>query len=113
MHELSIVMSIVDLVQEEAEERGVQVTGVHIKLGALSGVVKDALFASYEMATFATSLQGSRLVIEDVPVLVLCPTCKRQQPISSIQLFCCRECGTPASEIVQGRELQVTALEIQ
>jgi hydrogenase nickel incorporation protein HypA/HybF len=113
MHELSIAMSIVDLAQEEAEQRGVQVTGVRLKLGALSGVVKDALLSSYEMACNDTPLQGSRLVIEDVPVVVFCPTCQTQRPISSVQFFCCSECGTPASEIVQGRELQVVALEIQ
>ena len=113
MHELSIAMSIVDLAQEEMELRGVQVTGVHLKLGALSGVVKDALLSCYEMACSDTALQGTRLLIEDVPVVVFCATCQAQRPISSIQLFCCRECGTPTSEIVQGKELQVTALEIQ
>jgi hydrogenase nickel incorporation protein HypA/HybF len=113
MHELSIAMSIVDLAQEEAEQRGVQVIAVRVKVGALSGVVKDALLSSYAMACYDTPLNGSRLVIEDVPVVVFCPTCQKQRPISSIQLFCCRECGTPASEIVQGKELQVVALEIE
>jgi len=28
-------------------------------------------------------------------------------------LFCCSECGAPASEIIRGKELEVTALEIQ
>jgi Zn finger protein HypA/HybF involved in hydrogenase expression len=44
MHELSIAMSMVETAREEAERRGVQVTAVHLRLGALSGVVKDALF---------------------------------------------------------------------
>jgi hydrogenase nickel incorporation protein HypA/HybF len=113
MHELSIAMSIVDLAQEEMEQRGVHVTGVHLKLGALSGVVKDALLSSYEMACYDTPLQGSRLVIEDVPIVVFCPTCETQRPISSVQLFCCSECGTPTSQILQGKELQVVALEIE
>ena len=51
MHELSIAMSIVDLAQEEADRRGgVQIKAVHLRLGLLSGVVKDALLSSYEMA---------------------------------------------------------------
>ena len=33
MHELSIAMSIIDLAQEEAQQRGVQVKAVHLKLG--------------------------------------------------------------------------------
>jgi hydrogenase nickel incorporation protein HypA/HybF len=113
MHELSIAMSIVEVAQEEALERGVRVNAVHLKLGAMSGVVKEALLSSYEMACDDTPLRGSRLVIEEVPVIVFCPNCDVQRPLSSIQLFCCGECGTPTSEIVQGKELEVVALEIQ
>jgi len=113
MHELSIAMSIVEMAQEEALQRGGQVNAVHLKLGALSGVMKDALLSSYEMACDDTLLRGSRLVIEDVPVVIFCPRCQVQRPLSSIQLFCCAECGTPTSEIVHGKELEVVALEIQ
>jgi hydrogenase nickel incorporation protein HypA/HybF len=114
MHELSIAMSIVELAEEEIERRGdVQITAVHLKLGALSGVVKESLLASYEMACEGTSLAGSRLVVEDVPVVVFCASCQAQHPVSSIQLFCCAECGTPTSETVQGKEIEVVALEIE
>jgi hydrogenase nickel incorporation protein HypA/HybF len=113
MHELSIAMSIVEMAQEEALQRGGQVNAVYLKLGALSGVMKDALLSSYEMACDDTLLRGSRLVIEDVPVVIFCPRCQVQRPLSSIQLFCCAECGTPTSEIVHGKELEVVALEIQ
>jgi hypothetical protein len=60
MHERSIAMSIIETVREEAERRGVQVTAVHLRLGALSGVVKDALFFSCKMASQDTPLTGSR-----------------------------------------------------
>jgi len=113
MHELSIAMSIVELAEEEAERRGVHINAVHLKLGALSGVVKEALLSSYEMACADTPLQGSRLIFEEVPVIVFCPHCQAQRTLSSVQWFCCSECGTPTSEILQGKELEVTALEIQ
>jgi hydrogenase nickel incorporation protein HypA/HybF len=114
MHELSIAMSIVELTEEEMERRGdVRVTAVHLKLGALSGLVKEALLSSYEMACDHTPLKGSRLIIEEVPVLVACVHCQTPRPVSSVQLFCCAECGTPASEVVQGKEIEVVALEIE
>jgi len=112
MHELSIAMSIVELAQEEAEERGVQVHAVHLKLGALSGVVKESLLFSYEVACADTPLKGSRLVIDEIPVIVFCPNCQARRPLSSLQLFCCAECGTPTPDVVQGKELEVVALEI-
>jgi hydrogenase nickel incorporation protein HypA/HybF len=113
MHELSIAMSIVELAEVEAESRGVRIEAVHLKLGALSGVVKEALLSCYEMVCEYTSLQGSRLIVEDVPVVVFCSTCHANRPLSSVQLFCCPECGTPTAEIVQGKELEVVALEVE
>ena len=113
MHELSIAISIVELAEEEAERRGVQIEAVHLKLGVLSGVVKDALLSCYEMACENTPLQGSRLVVEDVPLVVFCSKCRAGRQLSSVQLFCCPECGTPTAEVVRGRELEVVALEVR
>jgi hydrogenase nickel incorporation protein HypA/HybF len=67
MHELSIAVCLVDLAQEEAEKRGARVLAVHLKLGALSGVVREALVGSFEMAASGTPLEQSRLVIEETP----------------------------------------------
>ncbi len=112
MHELSIAMSIVEMAQEEAERRGIQVCAVHLKLGRLSGVVKEALLSSYEMACYETPLAGTQLLIEEIPISVFCPNCKAERPLSSMQLFCCSECGTPTAEVVHGKELEVFALEV-
>lgn len=102
------------MAEEEADQRGgVQVNAVHLKLGALAGVVKNALLSSYELACEGTPLQGSRLVIEEIPVVVYCPKCLASRPLDSIQWFACPECKSPVSEVIQGRELQVFALEIQ
>jgi hydrogenase nickel incorporation protein HypA/HybF len=114
MHELSIAMSIVEIAREEAERRAAaQVLAVHLRLGPLSGVVKEALLSCYEMACAGTSLEGSTLVIEDVPVVVYCPTCRDRRLLRSMQQFSCGECDTPTPEVVQGRELEVVALEIE
>jgi len=113
MHELSIAMSIVDAALEESARRGVQVTAVHLRLGALSGVVKDALLFSYEVACQDTPLEGTRLIVEDVPVIVFCPQCRDQRTLASVQSFTCPECGVPTMDVRQGKELEVFALEVR
>jgi hydrogenase nickel incorporation protein HypA/HybF len=114
MHELSIAMSIVEMAEEEADQRGgARVNAVHLKVGLLAGVVKDALLSSYELACEGTGLQGSRLVIEEIPVVVYCPNCLAPRTLDSVQWFACPECRSPVSEVIHGRELQVVALEIQ
>jgi hydrogenase nickel incorporation protein HypA/HybF len=113
MHELSIAMSIVEMAQEELDRQGsARVHAVHLRLGLLSGVVKQALLSSYEMACHATPLEGSQLLIEEVPVEVFCPKCELPRAVTSIQWFCCPECGTATPTILRGKELEVVALEI-
>jgi hydrogenase nickel incorporation protein HypA/HybF len=113
MHELSIAMSIVDMAQEEAERRDVKIDAVHLELGPLSGLVAEALLFSYEVACRGTRLEGSRLVIKKVPIEVYCPGCKTQRTLNSMQWFCCPECGTSTAEVIHGKELIITALEVR
>ena len=114
MHELSIALSIVEMAQEEAERRGqVQVLAVYLRLGQLSGVAKEALLSSYDIACESTSLEGSQLVIEEIPVEVFCPKCQVQRRVRSIQWFCCPKCLTPTPDVVRGKELEVVALELK
>src|SRR3954451_20653408 len=113
MHELSIAMGIVEAAMDEAKQRNVQVSAVHLRLGAMSGVVKDGLLFSYEIACQDTPLEGSRLLIEEVPVAVFCAQCKEKRVLGSVQLFTCPVCESPAGDVLQGKELEVFALEVQ
>jgi hydrogenase nickel incorporation protein HypA/HybF len=113
MHELSIAMSIVELAEEEAQQRGTGIRAVHLKLGPLSGVVKRALLSAYEMACEQTILVGSQQIIEDVPIEVYCQKCAAPRTQASMQGFFLTACESPVSEVLHGRELEVTALELQ
>jgi hydrogenase nickel incorporation protein HypA/HybF len=113
MHELSVALSLVELAQEEAERLGGRVRAVHLRLGALCGVQSEALRASYELACADTPLEGSRLVIEQIQVVVFCPQCQAERPLDSLQLFCCSTCGMLAPEVRRGKELELVALEVE
>ncbi|MFW6058591.1 MAG: hydrogenase maturation nickel metallochaperone HypA [Phycisphaeraceae bacterium] len=113
MHELSIALSIVDLVSDEAQRRGgPRVEAVHLKVGPLSGVVTEALRSAYQLACEGTPLHNTRLVIEQTPLVTHCDTCQVDQPVRSIQQMRCAACGAPAGRLVSGEELEVIALEI-
>lgn len=113
MHELSIALSILDLVEEEAERQGGRVAAVHLKLGPLSGVVKQALLSAYDLAREGTSLAETDLVIEEVALTAYCPACAGVRTLASVQDLRCPDCGVPTPEVVTGRELEVVALEIE
>ena len=113
MHELSIAVSMVEAVTEEAERQGAErVSAVHLKLGPLSGVVRDALAFSFDVATAGTLLEGARLEVEAVAVIVFCPQCRAEKTLADLQDFRCPDCRTPTPEVRQGRELEITAIEL-
>jgi hydrogenase nickel incorporation protein HypA/HybF len=64
------------------------------------------------MACDQTALAGSQLIIEEIPIVVYCPKCEAERTLVSMQTFACPQCGTPVSDVLQGRELLVTALEV-
>lgn len=113
MHELSIAMSILEVAREEADRRGGRVAAIHVEVGPLSGVIREALEPAYEIAAHGTEFEGTRLVVKDVPVVVFCPSCRERREPPSLQWLACPVCGTPAGTVLQGAELQITALEIE
>jgi hydrogenase nickel incorporation protein HypA/HybF len=114
MHELSIALSILEAAEEEAAKHdGARVRAVHLKLGPLAGVVKEALVSAFEMARQESCWPEAELVVEDVPILIHCPRCQADRPVVSMQQFVCGVCGTAAGKVTQGSELEVFALEIE
>ncbi|MCQ3931379.1 MAG: hydrogenase maturation nickel metallochaperone HypA [Chloroflexi bacterium] len=114
MHELSIAQNLVEIANTAAQQANVQrVTAVRLQLGALSGVVKDSLLFCYDIASAGTRLEGSKLLIEELPVIIYCPQCQQTVPLETVQAFCCPVCGTFSSDIRQGRELEILSLEAE
>ena len=112
MHELSIAMSIIDVASEEAERLDARVIAVHLRLGPLSGVVKEALLSAYELAREQSLLADSELIIKEMPIVAWCSTCKAERTIPSMQRLCCPVCDSPTPDVRGGNELEVSGLEI-
>ncbi|KAB2867089.1 MAG: hydrogenase maturation nickel metallochaperone HypA [Anaerolineae bacterium] len=114
MHELSIAQNLVEIANTAAQQANVQrVTAVRLQLGVLSGVVKDSLLFCYDIANAGTLLEGSKLLIEELPVIIYCPQCQQTVALETVQAFRCPVCGTFSSDIRQGRELEILSLEAE
>ena len=77
MHELSIALSMIEQVEQQAAAQGGGVRSIQVKIGELSGVDVEALRFAWEIARAGTALAASELVIERVPLRVRCPQCGR------------------------------------
>lgn len=111
MHELSIATSIVETVGVIAAEQQATVGAVAVRVGALSGVVPDALRFAWDVATRGTAMDGATLNIDEVAAAVWCPSCQAEQAIPGGRLRC-PVCGTATPRVVRGRELEILSLEI-
>jgi hydrogenase nickel incorporation protein HypA/HybF len=113
MHELSIVLSIIDEIGVESEARDLRdIEVVHLKVGVFSGVDPNALLFAWDLACEGTPLEHTRLDIETVPLLIHCTVCCQDRTPPSPYQLCCPECETPSDTIVTGRELEVVSLEV-
>jgi hydrogenase nickel incorporation protein HypA/HybF len=115
MHELSIAQGLVDVACEALERCKPppgRVRSVLVRIGALSGVVPEALEFCYGLIVKGTELAGSRLIIQEQPVVVFCPRCLENRTLGEDLQFRCPSCNTPTPEIVHGRELELISMEL-
>ena len=108
MHELAIAESVVDAVLDRTGEQ--RVTVVRLRVGRLSGVVRDALEFSFELAAASTPLEGAALEIEEPGGRLRCRSCGTDTPRDDLILLC--ECGSADVEVLAGRELELRSVEV-
>ena len=85
---------------------------ISLRIGALSGVVPDALRFAFEMLTPGTIAEGAELAIEHVPARFWCADC--QQEFQSDDMFGdCPGCDRPSGDLRAGREMELASMEIE
>ncbi|MCZ7635551.1 MAG: hydrogenase maturation nickel metallochaperone HypA [Verrucomicrobia bacterium] len=111
MHEASIMQEA--LAQAEAQARQHGCAAIHVlrlRVGALSGVVPEALEFAFEALKAGTLAAGATLEIERVEARAYCAHCRREFTLEDA-VFPCPDCGGWESELRQGRELDLVRLE--
>ncbi|MCD6497951.1 MAG: hydrogenase maturation nickel metallochaperone HypA [Deltaproteobacteria bacterium] len=113
MHELSIAQSLVEIACDQAEQAGAKrVTRVSVLVGLLSGVVPDSLSFCFPIVCQGTAAEGAELAIQVDPAKGTCPKCGVSVELNDFVLIC-PSCGAFPIEVRSGRDLKVTALEVE
>lgn len=114
MHEVSLMMNILETVRRAAEDENAdRVTKVVLKVGERSGVVADALRFAFDTASRETVAEGAALEIQTIPLRGECLACGHQfEPERSrSRALICDKCGNFA-KAVSGRELTIESIEV-
>jgi hydrogenase nickel incorporation protein HypA/HybF len=110
MHELSIVMSIVETAEEKVKENHAQsVESIDLVIGDLAGVENEALDFAWDSAVKNTVLQTAKRNIIHVPAKAKCLECDCEFEVKEIYDEC-PLCGEHLLQIIQGKELQTKSM---
>jgi len=113
MHELSIVASLFEILEEKAkEQKAKKVTSVKVKVGALSGVVPEFLKTAFDVYKKDTIADEAELKIEEVPLKVKCQQCGTEI-IKDDFVFLCEKCASRELKTLAGTELLLEKIEME
>jgi len=112
MHELSIVMSIIDIAQREASKaKANAIDEIELDIGELSGVEINALEFAWSQAVKQTILEHA---VKKINLLSGKATCLDCTTVFGMQNYydACPTCGGHLINIEQGKELRVKSLVV-
>jgi hydrogenase nickel incorporation protein HypA/HybF len=108
MHELNVLMEVVDQVEAlAAEEKLEKVAAIVLQIGELSSVVPNFMEQYYPMIVENKArLKDSKLVIERTPGEARCTSCGTIYNVCQNEGLC-PFCGKFEKEVLQGREFLI------
>jgi hydrogenase nickel incorporation protein HypA/HybF len=111
MHEVSIMEEAVRLAVDAAKDSGAgRITGMRLRVGALSGVVPDALRFAFDVVCRGTVAEGATLEIEPVAATSWCPVCRTDFAGADFYNECPR-CHKVSGDLQSGREIEIATVE--
>lgn len=110
MHELSIVMSILEIAETHAAGAGAgTVEEIELEIGCLSGIEMEAFEFAWKQAVRNTILEGAVRTIHRTPGEAVCTECGNSFHIQKL-FDDCPECGNRLISILHGKELRIRSL---
>ena len=115
MHELGIMTGVLDAVQTSAKQAGAdRVLKVSLSVGEMTEAIEDALRFAFEALSEQQEYAlcaGAELDIAMVRPRSRCLECGAEYDHDRFHMLC-PECGSFATELVAGRELQIDSIEV-
>ncbi|MDP3352553.1 MAG: hydrogenase maturation nickel metallochaperone HypA [Flavobacteriaceae bacterium] len=113
MHELSIVLGIVKIAEDETKKANAsRVESIELEIGTLAGVEFDSLDYVWESAVKDTVLENAEKQINIIIAKGKCVDC---DTIFELKNYydSCPNCQSFFKSILQGKELRVKSLEVE
>ncbi|MDC7217724.1 MAG: hydrogenase maturation nickel metallochaperone HypA [Spirochaetales bacterium] len=111
MHEASIVLGILNIVEEEAKRLHLnKVNKITMCLGEFTCAEVQTLRDCFELVAEPTLAAEAELIIESVKATAKCNRCRKVFPVKKQEMEC-PYCGSKTMRLKSGRELYVKSFE--
>ncbi len=113
MHEVSLAIGLLQLAEEVCRHHGCKsIEAIKVRIGRASGIHPDSLSFALETVKMGTRAEKANFIYEIVPVGGSCQDCGRNFETEEAYVFCCPFCSSSSILVCQGRELQITEIEV-
>ena len=113
MHEFGLTQAVIETSVASAREAGAtRVTEIRLTVGELTQVVEEAMEFAFDALSRGTMCEGAKLAIGFVPPRSLCLDCGDEFPHDALHRKC-PGCGSPYTQVIAGRELEIASIEIE
>ena len=115
MHELGIMTGVLEAVRKAAEDAGAtRVTRIDLRVGEMTEAIRDALDFAFEALQEMPEnelMAEAGLVITMVEPKSQCLECGNVYTHDRFHMTC-PECGSGITELLEGRELEISSIEV-
>ena len=112
MHELSVMMALLEIVEEQAQALGAKrVLTINLVIGERACIIDDSLLYYFQELTPGTLAEGAELQVRRPAMQFHCAGCDRNYAPSNGD-FRCPECLAFGRVTDDGTEIQIESMEI-
>jgi hydrogenase nickel incorporation protein HypA/HybF len=112
MHEISLMESVVGLIEDERRQQAFsRVRTIRLRLGKLAHAEPEALRFCFDAVARGTIAEGTRLEIEIVPGEGLCADCRTPVPLEE-RFGACPICAGGRVRMTGGDVLRLAEIEV-
>lgn len=113
MHEASLIQSVIEICAAHLDKSGYsKVDCVSLRIGTATGVVPECLQFAFDAIKPGTPFEDARLLVEQVPLGGDCAACGKSFEVDEKYILSCPLCGASGVRLTQGRELDITEIEV-
>ena len=111
MHEASLALAVLDIVEQEAKRhKAGSIARIRLAVGPFTGLEWETFSRFFALAAESGVAEGADLEWESAPAQAVCRNCGREFALHNVREYC-RDCGGNELDCLGGQTFAIVGLE--